>query len=355
MLQLVQAYRYEDFNEGLLKNFFLSKVTLNQSIAQTFFWQVKLEKDNEENHEEIKEMFKDLFEAFMEKLEEDNPECKKLLDDQWKFREKLYALSNYVKLADKVEAKKQRLREAVSEGGKFDMMNFEPTPMPLDPTVFVCGIVPEKCSVFTSALCPLKLTFRVTEETQKLGNPRVDGEFYNIMYKQGDDVRQDQLVLQILDVIDFVLQQINLDFKLSAYKVVAHSEKDGMLEFVPNCSTIQSILQQYRPKNNVETHIGLFLQNSCYKHGLNYNEVFDTYIYSCAGYAVITYLLAIGDRHLENLLIDESGHFFHVDFGFIFGKNPPFKGIQPPIRICKQMIQCMGGFESDNYKRFVDK
>jgi phosphatidylinositol 3-kinase len=152
MLQLVQAYRYEDFKEGLLKNFFLSKVTQNQSIAQTFYWQVRLEKDNEENFEEIREMFTDLYDEFMNKLEEDNPECKKLLDDQWKFREKLYALSNYVKQVDKVEAKKARLREAVSEGGKFDMMNFEPAPMPLDPSVKVCGIVPEKCSIFTSAL-----------------------------------------------------------------------------------------------------------------------------------------------------------------------------------------------------------
>jgi phosphatidylinositol 3-kinase len=59
---------------------------------------------------------------------------------------------------------------------------------------------------------------------------------------------------------------------------------------------------------------------------------------------VVTYLLAVGDRHLENLLIDKDGHLFHVDFGFIFGKNPPFKNTaQPPVRICQEMIQCLGG------------
>lgn len=48
--------------------------------------------------------------------------------------------------------KKERLREAISEGGKFDMVNFEPSPMPLDPSVKVCGIIAEKCNVFKSAL-----------------------------------------------------------------------------------------------------------------------------------------------------------------------------------------------------------
>jgi phosphatidylinositol 3-kinase len=67
-------------------------------------------------------------------------------------------------------------------------------------------------------------------------------------------------------------------------------------------------------------------------------------------------LLAVGDRHLENLLIDELGHFFHVDFGFIFGKNPPGKNLwPPPIRICKEMINAMDGPNKPNYKRFVDK
>lgn len=56
------------------------------------------------------------------------------------------------------------------------------------------------------------------------------------------------------------------------------------------------------------------------------------------------------------MLIDKYGHLFHVDFGFIFGKNPPGKNIlTPPIRICKEMVEGMGGYKDDKYQDFQKK
>lgn len=65
-------------------------------------------------------------------------------------------------------------------------------------------------------------------------------------------------------------------------------------------------------------------------------EIYYNYLDSLASYSVITFLLGIGDWHLENILITDKGRLFHIDFGFALGEDP--KPFQPPIKIIKNMI-----------------
>lgn len=79
-------------------------------------------------------------------------------------------------------------------------------------------------------------------------------------------------------------------------------------------------------------------------------EIMDTYVRSCAGYCVITYLLGVGDRHLDNLLLTTSGKLFHIDFGYILGRDP--KPLPPPMKLSKEMVEGMGGVNSEHYQEF---
>jgi phosphatidylinositol 3-kinase len=87
-----------------------------------------------------------------------------------------------------------------------------------------------------------------------------------------------------------------------------------------------------------------------------------------AGYVVITYVLGVGDRHLDNLLLKSdgtrradrmmlswlthwwAGTLFHIDFSFLFGRDP--KPFAPSMKISEEMIAAMGGRESALFSAF---
>ena len=80
--------------------------------------------------------------------------------------------------------------------GKHNMLEFEkPLTCPLDPTVKLYGVKPESCNVFKSAVQPMKMTFNSRKFAAKREdrNPNVLPELgvYSIVFKNGDDTRQD--------------------------------------------------------------------------------------------------------------------------------------------------------------------
>lgn len=55
----------------------------------------------------------------------------------------------------------------------------------------------------------------------------VSGQEYVAIFKHGDDLRQDQLILQIISLMDRLLRRENLDLKLTPYRVLATSSRHG--------------------------------------------------------------------------------------------------------------------------------
>lgn len=167
------------------------------------------------------------------------------------------------------------------------------------------------------------------------------------IFKTGNDLRQDQLVMMMIKLIDRILKRDTLDLCLKSYSIMAISQDSGLIEFINGSFPISQILALH---NN---SIMQFFQSVAHCESVKYSvrpEVIRTYIRSCAGYCVITYLMGVGDRHLDNIMLLPSGHFFHIDFGFIFGRDP--KPLSPPFRLTREMVEGMGGLGSIEYRQF---
>ncbi len=231
----------------------------------------------------------------------------------------------------KIDRLKQLLADPKNELITFD----PPLPLPLDPKVSVIGCFPDESNVFKSSLFPLLINFKTTS-----------GDRYPVIFKTGDDLRQDQLVIQIIMLMDRLLRKENLDLKLTPYRILATSTSAGAVQFIPSMS-LAAIVSKYKGSllaylraNNPDEHQNLGVRR----------EAMDTYVKSCAGYCVITYLIGVGDRHLDNLLLAPTGHFFHADFGYILGRDP--KPFAPLMKLSKEMIEGMGGAQSVHYQAF---
>ncbi|KAL4462880.1 hypothetical protein ABPG72_019023 [Tetrahymena utriculariae] len=375
LLQLTQALRYEpfDYQKSHLAQFLVKKACENTEIATLFYWYLLVECDKEMDQKEklklsstnlkVQEWFNQVFEKMNEELEEKCEENHQILSLQSEFRQKLRQIVASMAKKDRTQKIEIIKKKLASE--EFKRPNFKEHPFCLNPNLMIVESIHQQSTVFKSAMAPIKMTFTSYPIGQKEKEGKVE-----MIYKNGDDLRQDQLVMQIFNLMDGLLKGVGQDFRLMPYKVLACSKNDGFMEFVPNSTTIQDLLKggkqfsQYlqnlaaNPENPIyEEYKRLRMQNdeSGKLSNIEYvsQKIMENYMLSCAGYSVMTYFLGVGDRHLENLMVDITGKFFHIDFGFILGQDP--KPYPPPLKLCRQMIEGMGGKDSKVYAEFRKK
>ncbi|KAJ1699248.1 hypothetical protein LUZ63_007760 [Rhynchospora breviuscula] len=340
LLQLVQALRFERSDKSHLALFLIQRSLSNIEIASFLRWYVLVELHDPVYAKRFYCTY-EMLEDSMIKLEavgsaeEDGFKMWQSLVRQTELTAQLCSIMKDIKKVSggtqkKIDKLRQLLSGLLSELTYFD----EPIRSPLAPGTLITGIAPQESSIFKSALHPLKLTFR-TE----------NGGTCKVIFKKGDDLRQDQLVIQMVSLMDRLLKLENLDLHLTPYRVLATGQDEGMLEFIPSSSLAQ-ILSENR---SIVAYLQKFHPDEEGPFGIT-AQCLETFIKSCAGYSVITYILGVGDRHLDNLLLRDDGRLFHVDFAYILGQDP--KPFPPPMKLCKEMVEAMGGAESQYYTRF---
>nr|XP_034988702.1 phosphatidylinositol 4,5-bisphosphate 3-kinase catalytic subunit beta isoform isoform X2 [Zootoca vivipara] len=258
LLQLVQVLKYEPFLDCALSRFLLEKALANRRIGQVLFWHLR----SEVHIPAISVQFGVILEAY----------CRgsiahmKVLSRQVEALNKMKTLNSIIKL-NAVKQSRAKGKDAMhtclkQRTYKEALSNLQ---SPLNPSVLLSELYVEKCKYMDSKMKPLWIVYN---------NKVFGGDLVGIIFKNGDDLRQDMLTLQMLRLMDLLWKEAGLDLR---------DDLDRAIE---------------------------------------------TFTLSCAGYCVATYVLGIGDRHSDNIMVRKNGQLFHIDFGHILGNFKSKFGIK---------------------------
>eukprot|EP01113_Clastostelium_recurvatum_P040370 TRINITY_DN6275_c0_g1_i1.p1 TRINITY_DN6275_c0_g1~~TRINITY_DN6275_c0_g1_i1.p1 ORF type:complete len:773 (+),score=165.53 TRINITY_DN6275_c0_g1_i1:101-2320(+) len=211
---------------------------------------------------------------------------------------------------------------------------FPPTHLPLNPDIVVSGIVLEDLKAYLTKTRPIFVNFRVYHPQSPLPPPSSSAHpssvtpsepisHYPVIYKRGDDMRQDQFIINLIKVMDKQLKSLPepLDLGLSPYSVISTGYNCGMIETVVG-DAMYDLLRKSASHPVFESTATVELNN---------------YVLSCAGYLAVTYILGIGDRHTSNIMVAKDGKLFHIDFGYVLGNDP--KLAAPAVKLSRGMLQ----------------
>ena len=151
-------------------------------------------------------------------------------------------------------------------------------------------------------------------------------------------------IMRTIVYLDSLLMENNLNLLISTYDIIPLHHDYGFVEMIPDSVTLFYI--KNIKKMTIQNYI--LEQNK-----IDYHEFKNNITSSLAGYCILQYFVGVGDRHNENILITSKACIFHVDFEYILGREPIHIITKNPIKLTDDMIDCLGGINSNNFRLFL--
>lgn len=171
----------------------------------------------------------------------------------------------------------------------------------------------------------------------------------SMIVKAGDDLRQEELALQLVQAIYNVWKEEGITCSAKPYVACATHVDRGVLEFVDDSNSIDGI-----KKSTGVLQLCKFFESAFGGRGTAALALAQQrFVESMAGYSVISYLLQIKDRHNGNLMISRKGELVHIDFGFLLTSSPGGWNFESaPFKLSQELIDVMDGVDSDAFNYY---
>lgn len=337
--QLVQAVKYEIYHDSSLVRFLIRRALASVRVMHYLFWYLK----DTIGDPQFGQRFQIILGGLLN-ICGNAQRCEFTMQDE--------VVADLAEVARKVKTSRESSRmNVLHQELAVVAANFGPTfRLPIGPSYEVKGVNVPACGYFTSHSAPLRLIFKSVDPF---------GEDVHAMFKIGDDMRQDRLILQLVGIMNKIWLREGIDLKMITYKCVATGVGMGMVEIVKESVTLREIHTELGLTGSFKDEpIARWIQK--YNTGdESYEQAVENFTASCAGYCVATYVLGIGDRHNDNIMIKKSGHMFHIDFAKILGNAQmfgTFRRDRAPFVLTSDMAFVInGGYQpSSRFQDFVD-
>ncbi|XP_004635008.1 phosphatidylinositol 4-phosphate 3-kinase C2 domain-containing subunit alpha [Octodon degus] len=338
--QFVQALKYEIYLNSSLVHFLLSRALGNIQIAHNLYWLLKDALHDTQFGTRYEHVLGALLSVGGKRLREE-------LSKQTKLVQLLGGVAEKVKQASG-SARQVVLQRSMERVQTFFLRN--KCRLPLKPSLVAKELNVKSCSFFSSNAVPLKVT---------MVNADPMGEEINVMFKVGEDLRQDMLALQMIKIMDKIWLKEGLDLRMVIFKCLSTGRDRGMVELVPASDTLRKIQVEYGVTGSFKDKPLAEWLRKYNPSEEEYEKASENFIYSCAGCCVATYVLGICDRHNDNIMLRSTGHMFHIDFGKFLGHAQmfgSFKRDRAPFVLTSDMAYVINGGEKPTirFQLFVD-
>ena len=296
-------------------------------------------------------------------IESFSPEDKDFYEREFSFFDEITGISGKLKplIKKSKPEKKQKIEEELRK------IKVEPgVYLPCNPEGVVIGIDRKSGKPLQShAKAPYMATFRIRKESietseneeqliksngKSVPNPPTYEVWQSAIFKVGDDCRQDILALQLIAAFRGIFHNVGLDVYVNPYRVTATAPGCGVVDVLPN-----SISRDMLGREAVNGLYDYFISKYGGEDSIRLQEARNNFVKSMAAYSVISFLLQFKDRHNGNIMIDDTGHILHIDFGFCFDIVPGgVKFERAPFKLTAEMVAVMGGSTSQSYKWFEE-
>ena len=352
--QLVQAVKHEAWHDSPLVRLLIARALASPRLAHHLYWLLnqclpqQTNVSGNDTGDQVEARYRRRLELISRGLMIlcGNELEKKLLSQEALLRS-LYETAMRIK--DTKDS--QRLFTLHRELQVIDgMVSACPTSLPLSPSLCVAGVETRACSYYNSFTTPLRLAFNSQEAHDHL---------IHAIFKVGDDLRQDMLVIQMIRLMDSLWLKAGLDLKMVTFNVIPTGDKIGIIELVREAETLRKIQAEYGVTGVFKDRPIAEWLGKMNPSALEYQRSVENFTASCAGYSVATYILGIGDRHNDNIMLKTTGHLFHIDFGKFLGDAQKFGNIKrdrTPFVLTADMAYVINGGDksSHDFHNFVD-